>query len=419
MAGTVLSRRTRVLLPVAAVVVLLVAGAFYLLVPGSSSGYRLTLVLPAAAGIYSGVPVRINNVDVGSVTGVAVRDGQAEVGIRIDDGSAPLHQGTEPTVTARSLIGEVYLGLQPGPASAPPLPSGSTVRTTWSQVQVEDVLSALDAPTRAKLQSLLDQTSGTLAGREQDVNATLRTAGPAVAALGQVMAAVGQDGPAIHELVTKLDQTVSAVAARHADLSSAVSDLATLTQEIAGQQTQLRSALAQLPATLRTAGATLDKVAPAVSTARPLLTALRPAVARLPSVAANLGPLLTDLRPTLDDLTPTLSSADSLLRNTPGLLDSAHAVLPGLTQALTGLAPALSYLRPYTPDLVGWLSNWAGVFGGYGAQGHYGHLLLTVSATAVNNNPGLAPPFLQVDPTTAPGTAAGQPWTDANGEPVK
>jgi phospholipid/cholesterol/gamma-HCH transport system substrate-binding protein len=416
---SVLSRRKKVLLPLAVVAVLLIAGVVYLVLPSSSPQYQLKLVIPEAAGIYSGVPVRINNVDVGSVTSVGVQNGKAVVEVRIDDGSAPLHAGTEPVVTARSLIGEDYLQLQPGPATAPALPSGSTVQTNWSQVQIEDVLGALDAPTRAQLQSLLKQTSSTLSGHEQNLNSTLQTAGPAVAALGQVMAAVGEDGPAIHELVTKLDQTVAEIAARHQDLSTSVSDLATLTQQVASQQQQLSAGLGQLPATLQAANSTLGKVPAAVSAAQPLLTSLAPASAALPSVAGNLSPLLTDLRPALDELTPTLASADSLLRYTPGLLDSANATLPGISQALNGLAPALNFLRPYTPDLLGWLSNWAGVFGGYDSQGHYGHLLLTLSATAVNNNPGLAPPGLTIDPVTAPGTAAGQPWTDATGGPVQ
>ncbi|WP_020498647.1 MlaD family protein [Sciscionella marina] len=400
------------------VVALLIVAAVVIGV-STSSGYRLRLVLPQASGIFNGVPVRIANVNVGSVTDVYPQSGKAVVEVRIDADRAPLHQGTRPVITSRSLIGEDYLQLQPGPVSARPLANGSTVRTDWSQVHIEDLLETLDPPTRAHLRSLLEQTKTTLGGHEQDLNSTVRTAGPAVQALGQVLAAVGSDGPAIHQLVTRLNGMVGAVASRHRDVSSAVSNLATVTQDVAAHQQQLRSGLAQLPTTLRAADGTLDKVPHAVDTTRPLLASLRPAAARLPSVAANLSPLLQQLRPTVAELTPTIRSANVLLRKTPSLLDSAHAVVPGVTTALNGLAPALNFLRPYTPDLVGWLSNWAGVFGGYSSQGHYGHLLLTLSATAVNNNPGIKPPGLNFDRTTAPGTAAGQPWTDASGEPIR
>ncbi|HEV7977926.1 MlaD family protein [Amycolatopsis sp.] len=410
--------RKRILIA-GAIAVVAVAAALYVFVPSGGTGYRLKLVMPEAAGIVEGLPVRINNVGVGEVTGLTTQDGKAVVDVRIDDGTAPLHTGTKPVITYRALVGESYLQLAPGPKTNPALPSGSVVATDWSQVQVEDVLEALDPPTRDRLKSLLAQTSSTLSGREQDLQSTLNTAGPTVQALGQVLAAVGQDGPSIRELVTKLSQMTSAVAARRTDLSSAVSELSGITQDVAAQQKKLTEALGELPSTLQAAHSNLDKVGGAVDAAGPLLKDLKPVSEKLPSVAGNLSPLLADLRPAVAELVPTLKSADTLLHQTPGLLDSAHAVLPGTTQALNGLAPALDFLRPYTPDLVGWLSNWAGVFGGFNSQGHYGHLLLTVSATGFHNNPGVKPPFLNFDPNTAPGSAAGQPWTDANREPIR
>lgn len=411
-------RRVRVpVLVVAAAAV--VAVALYALVPWGGPAYRLRLVMPMAAGVENGLPVRINNVGVGRVTGVRAEDGKAVVDVRIDDGAAPLHAGTKPVITYRSLVGESYLQLSPGPKTGPPLPSGSVIRTDWSQVQVEDVLAALDPATRDRLRSLLAQTSTTLGGREQDVRATLNTAGPTVQALGQVLAAVGQDGPAIRELVRKLAAMTSAVAARRTQLSAAVANLTGITESVAAHQRELTEGLGELPPTLRSANANLGKVPRAVDAAQPLLRDLRPVAEQLPAVAGDLSPLLADLRPATVDLVPTLRSADSLLRYTPGLLDGAHATLPDVTKAVSGLAPALDYLRPYTPDLVGWLTNWDGVFAGYNSQGHYGHLLLTLSATSVHNNPGIKPPGLNFDPNTAPGSAAGQPWTDANREPIQ
>jgi phospholipid/cholesterol/gamma-HCH transport system substrate-binding protein len=411
--------RTRILLIGAVAVVLVVAAAVVVLLQSGNSGYRLKLVMPEAAGIVSGLPVRINNVSVGEVTGVSTQDGKAVVDVRIDDSAAPLHTGTKPVITYRALVGEAYLQLQPGPPAGPVLASGSLVPTDWSQVQVEDVLEALDPATRDKLKSLLAKTDSTLAGREPDLKSTLDTAGPTAQALGQVLAAVGQDGPSIRELVTKLDGMTTAVASRRKQLSSAVSDLAGITQSVAAQQKNLSAGLGELPSTLQAAHTNLDKVPTAVDAAKPLLDDLQPVVAQLPSVAGNLSPLLADLRPAVAELGPTLRSASTLLQYTPGLLDSAHGTLPGVTQALGGLAPALDFLRPYTPDLVGWLSNWAGVFAGFNSQGHYGHLLLSLSATSFNSNPGIKPPGLNFDPNTAPGSAAGQPWTDANREPIR
>ncbi|AIJ23302.1 MlaD family protein [Amycolatopsis methanolica] len=411
--------RGKRLAAVAAVAVLLVtAAAAWTLVSEEDGGYRVRLVMPSAAGLVPGAPVRANGVDIGQISEITAKDNQAVVTVSLDAAHAPLHTGTVAWVETRSVLGERNIELKPGPAGNPAVPDDGLVEAR-PQVSVEDLLEALDPQTRTHLTGLVRQLQDTLAGREQDVNATVRTAGPTVQALGEVLGAIGRDGPAIRELVTNLSDMTAVLTQRQDRLRGTVQNLSTLAGQAARQQEQLATALGQLPATLRDARTGLDKLPAAADALEPVLTDLRPVTAKLPSVAANLGPLLTDLRPTIADLRPTLDAASTLLGDTPALLDSVHNTAPGLNAAIQGLAPTLKYWRPYSPELAGFLANWGSVFSGYDSVGHYIRGLLVLSPTSVNGLPVSSVPGFtrRVDPL--PGEAGGQPWTDAHGEGMR
>lgn len=399
----------------ALVTVAVVAGGFAWLA-ARHDGYRVRIVMPNAANLLSGSQVEIKGTPVGRVTGLETRDGKAVVTVSVDGSHAPLRSGTTAQVEWRGLLGERVVELQPAPAANSPIPSGAMIEAGSEQVELDQVLAALDPATRTHLDSTVRQLDASLRAHSGDLRATLASAGPAVQELGEVLKAVGQDGPAIKNLIAALRKVTAPLAERQAKIRRTVADLTATTGSIAAEQERLRQALAELPSTLAAADQTMRAVPPAVDSTVPLLRDLRPATDRLTSVAKNLSPLLTDLRPAIADLRPALGSANTLLRSTPALLDTTHDVLPGATTAVTRLDPAVDFLRPYTPDLVGWLSNWGAAFGNYDSQGHYFHGLVVVGTNVLDDNPGIAV-GLKGGPksTPPPGMASGEGWVDANG----
>jgi phospholipid/cholesterol/gamma-HCH transport system substrate-binding protein len=406
----------KLLLAGCVLVALLATSAAVALDAVTGQGYEIKVVMTSAAGIVTGLPVQVDGFDIGEVTAVAAQDNQAVVTLSLSPEHVPLHTGTTVVVEWRSVLGEHFLQLHPGPASNPVLPSGSLIAAGSNQVLVEDLLESLDGPTRAHLTSVVAQLRQTFDGSESDVNDLVRTAGPTVQALGAVLDAVGQDGPAIRELVTNAHQLTEVLAQRRDKLGSTITDIGRAADTIAPQQQQLTTGLAELPSTLDAAKSALDRVPAASASTIPVLQDLRPAAARLPAVAANLSPVLQDLGPAMAQLRPTLAAASTLLQFTPGLLDSATATLPGVTQAVRSLGPAVQFLRPYTPEMMGMIDNWGNVYSQYNGSGHFGHLLISYGQTAVNNQPNLAPIGGQANPSPAPGLSGGQPWTDANGD---
>lgn len=408
-----MTQRTYWLAIAAAVVA--VAGGLSLV---TGDDYEVDLVMPSAAQVSKRTPVWVNGHTAGQVTDLAVKDGKAVVTVSIDDDFAPLHAGTTSRVEWVSAVGERVLTLYPGKPENATIPEGSFVEATSRQVEVDQVLQTLDAPTRKRLTALFAELNKTVDGHEGDLKATVRGASGAVNALGEVLRAVGEDGPAIRSLVRQLSELTGVASSRRGEIARTVADLNAISAAVAEEQAALSGALERLPAVLRTADGTLGKVPGAADSTVALLEDLRPATERLPGVSADLAPTLVDLRPTVAELRPLLSSADLLLQQTPGLLDSTHQTVPVLTDLLRDLSPAISFLRPYTPEGVGGLHNWGQAFAPYDGAGHTWAGLLAPGSNDLNES--LVPlPTARQNPAPPPGQPAGQPWTDATGSEIR
>lgn len=409
-----MSRPIRLIL--AASLAILIAGGYAL--TRGEDGYELKLVMPSAAQLLDGSPVWIDGSTAGKVTDLEVREGKAIVTAQVSADHVPLHEGTTTRVEWHSVLGERIVTIEPGPVANPEIPSGALYEAQPMRIEVDEVLAAMDEPTRERLNSLIAGLRDTTTGRERDLADTLRTAGPAVEALGEILEAVGRDGPAIRKLITQLHEMIDPLAERQEQVRSLVANTTELTGDVARQQKQLRAGLAELPSTLRTASSTLDKLPAASRATIPLLEDLRPTTETLSSTARNLSPVLADLRPTVARLRPVLGATEHLLKYTPSLIDTGHDVVPAATETVHELAPALRFLRPYTPELAGWVTNWGQTFSGYDSQGHVWAGGVGFGPGANNESPGALPP-LRVDEKPPPGHAVGQPWTDAYGSGMR
>lgn len=396
-----------------------VIGATAVTVAGNAD-YRVDVVLPSATNLNEGSPVLVNGLEAGTLERIRVQDGKARLTLALDDDHAPLHDGAKALVKWRALVGERYVELHDGPDRNAAVPGGGLLRgAATAPMEIDQVLAALDKPTRDRLTSLVGKLRSTVGGQEKDMRATLKSAGPAISALGDVLQGLGSDGEAIGQLVGQLDNLVGTVAARDAKVRTIIQRLSDLAAGTAAERTQLAQALKKAPGTLDQARATLGRVPGTVNKAAPLLDDLRPAAARLPRVAKQLRPLLADLRPLSANLRPTLVAADKLLGHTPGLLDTAHGVLPGLNTTLAGLREPLHFLRPYAPEVAGAFANWSSAEGNYSGSGHYVRFNFSYGAHGYGSNPGVVPPGYTRDRTPAPGSLVGQSWTDAYGSGVR
>jgi phospholipid/cholesterol/gamma-HCH transport system substrate-binding protein len=398
-------------------IALVIAGVWFL----AGNTYTVKVAMPSATNIVNGGTVQLNGFEVGSVSSIQAQQNQAILELKIDRDYAPLHEGAVVLVPYKALLGERVVDITDGPSTNAVIPNhGLIVGQMPKPTEFDQILNTLDKPTLDHLKSLVNGLDDTVKGHEGDVNATLQASGPALQALGGVLDAVGTDGPAIRALVTRLNELTGTVANHQNDVRTIVTQLTRLTSLAASRQQQLRDSLSALPPTLETAKTTLDKVPPVAHKVVPLLHDLDPATDRLKDVAGNLNPLLKDLRPALHDLRPTISDLNKLFDNTPGLLDVYNdGASQGLTEALDNLSDPLDFLRPYTPEAIGWLSNWNSAFANYDSNGHFARIFVQAGSTSLMGNPGIVPPGVRVTPYPAPGQNGGTPWTDAFGSGVR
>ena len=132
------------------------------------SHYELKAVFQNAANIRQDSPVRIAGVNVGKVESVksVCQNGQtdtcasnySEVTFTVDSNGQPVHSDAQLEIRPRIFLeGNFFLDLSPGSPSGHDLSSGDTIPVTQTStaVQLDQILTSLQAPDRANLQKLL------------------------------------------------------------------------------------------------------------------------------------------------------------------------------------------------------------------------------------------------------------------------
>ena len=293
--------------------------------------YRFYAVFSSSNNIAKNSPVRIAGVNVGRVTAIHhLPNGQAGtvVTMEVQDKGLPIHMDATVKVRPRIFLeGNFFVDLNPGSPSAPTLRKGGTlpIQQASAPVQLDQVLTSLQADTRHNLQILL-----------QEYGKAVKVGGPAYNRSTRYWASAYKNSTIVnqalqgtqpHDLssyIASAGITAQALDANPAALKSLVTDFNTTALAFARQQGALSSAIAELPRTLgaaRPALAALDASFPAVRT---LAAALRPAVrSSLPAIDAAIPWAVQarglvskpELRGLVADLRPTVPALEKLTRS--------------------------------------------------------------------------------------------------------
>lgn len=347
-------------------------------------GYVIHARFADAGGLVGGSPVEVAGNKVGSVGHIGLTPhGLADVELDINDG-APLHEGTRAAIRAVGQAGVAnrFVELSPGPADAPPLPSGAVLGTAQTSgiVNLDALLDAFGPRQRADVQELIDASAHAFAGSTaRDFNQMLGRFDPALAELGATMRELDSERGAIAHVIRDASTDATALASRSADLRAGVSASARWLAALAGERGRLADLLRRAPVLLVRARGTLADAGRA-------LTALRPTLRAVPDAAAPLHEFLALLSPALEASTPVVARLRAEL---PGLDRSLSGLAPLRTAASLGLRSAGHALRRarhivrvariYGSDLLlGVLNGLAGVSAAnHDRWGHYARLEFT------------------------------------------
>lgn len=353
--------RTRPLLTgaiVIAVTLLAIVGAATRSVPLlPKSGHTVEAEFRAANQVSNRTVVRVGGIDVGRVE--KVRAGSdprrsSRVTMRITDDSIDLRQDARAEIRWRTLFGGLmYIDLQPGSPSAPPLGDNPIpMSRTDSQVELDQVLQPYDGTTAQAQRDLLRGLRDGLADppgvrRTIDVlSPTLRTVdegltplrGREADDLRRLVGATARtvrgidDAAALQGLVGGANRTLGATASRRREIGEFIELSPPSLDETFATMRRLRATLDHLDplaAELRPGARALAPAARATTPAvvqlraalresRPLLRAARPTFTALRRMSARGIPLMRGLTPTLarldDELLPWLRERDDSTR---------------------------------------------------------------------------------------------------------
>jgi ABC-type transporter Mla subunit MlaD len=315
-------------------------------VPFTSYGYELKATFSNGVNIATNSPVRIAGVDVGRVISTE-RDGDATTVIFTVEGKGrPVHDDAFAAIRPRIFLeGNFFVDLSPGSPSAPELGSGDTIpvsrTSTW--VQIDEVLTALQAPVRADLGHLLESygtaltskpTAAEDATQEPEVrgktagealNGALHYGGDAGRYSAQVTnALLGTQPHDLSRLVAGTGRTFAALAKNEEDLKGLIVNFDVFTGALAAQSANLSTTVNRLAPTLKNFHSSLVSLNKALPPLRAWAIEMTPAVAELPAVIKAGKPWLAQARPLLSG--KEAGGTAKLLREaTPGLTGAAQA----------------------------------------------------------------------------------------------
>ncbi len=406
--------------------------------------FTIHAVFSSANGLQSGSLVRIAGVNVGKVTGVSIEPGcqsadqtpvacrAADVTMQIDSDGLPIHQDARFAIRPRIFLeGNFFVDVSPGTPSAPIAPDGHTfpIQQGVEPVQLDQVLTSLQANTRRNLQTLLQQYGKAVVTAGPSYNRSIRYWLPAY----QYSALVAHDalGIAPNDLsnyIAAQGTVAGALNANPADLRSLITDLNTTANAFARQSAALRDTIIQLPRTLSAAIPAFNALNAAFPPLRQLAVALLPGVKSTgPAIDASL-PFITQLRRLVapselqglvSDLSPTVPALAQLAHETIPLMKNqvrpasscvANVIFPW--SQLTVPDPHFNAANGFPPrkvyvEAVDYLPGLAGESRNFDANGPFIRILGPGGAHTYSLQPGLfgqsLAPLLAVQPQLPPG----------------
>jgi len=342
--------------------------------------------------------VQVGGRRIGSVRKITLTDdNQAEITISVQDGYAPLHEGTTALIRATSLSGIAnrYIALTPGPNSNRKLPEGATLGTdkTTSIVDLDQLFDTLDPKTRASLQQFIQGSAQWYDNRGTQANAATKYFNPTLSASRRLVNEVVSNQQTLNGFLRNAARTTNALAQRRGDLANLVTNANSTAAAIGAENVSLNQALQVLPDTLRKANTTFVNLRATLDDLDVLVAASKPATKDLARFLRELRPLVHDARPTIGDLRTLVrrDGADNdltdLLRKAPALEKAAKPSFAHSIEALQKATPVIKFLRPYTPDLVGWLRDFGEGSANYDANGHFARIQPIFNAYSFEDNP--------------------------------
>lgn len=349
------------------------------------SPYSAKAIVPTAFQLVPQGDVRRSGVKIGKVTNVDYKGSNGVVEFEITEpGQAPLYRDARLLVRTKTLVGENYLEVDPGTPRAGKLPSGATLplKNSDEAVQLDEILSTLDPPTRRRVSADLRASGLALGDRGRDINRLIGEARPVVSDTASLAELLDAQRGGVSRLIDNTGEVLLALSDRRESTRTLVTAAKTTAEAVAARDQALGQAIDELPSTLGQARTSTARLASFASTATPVIHDLRLATVDLTPVLRDLGPTAVDARRLFAEIPPFRRQADPLLAELSPFTRTARPTLRSLDALLRQANPALGYLSPYSREAGAFFANTGSANDSRDAVGNRARVFPIISETS-------------------------------------
>jgi phospholipid/cholesterol/gamma-HCH transport system substrate-binding protein len=343
-----------------------------------------------------GQTVRVSGVQIGTISGVTLKNGNAIVKMSVDHKYRNLiHTDATAVLRPKTGLQDMFVEVAPGGGGAPVVKPGYTIplRQTLPEVNVDEILSSLDADTRQYLELLVNGSGQGLKGRGGELAQVLEKFEPTHQDLARLNRAIAVRGVDLQHLINALRRLNDALVAKRSEISSMVVSSSQVFGALASVNQSISRSIVDLPPALAQTRATLAKVQTFAQLLGPTATKLLPAAEALPAANQAITALAKPSTPIIkNQIRPFVVAAQPLVRNLePAAINLANAT-PNLSKTFTVVNHFLNILgyNPPSPQhgYLWWLA-WLGhvgktVFAVQDGNGDFRQAIIQLSCTALS-----------------------------------
>jgi phospholipid/cholesterol/gamma-HCH transport system substrate-binding protein len=299
-----------------------------------------------------GQTLRVAGVKVGDVEDVSLEDGVAVVTFGVDRDFLPIYRDATILLRPQTGLKDMFFEMDPGSERSGEIDDGGTVQlaNTAPDVNLDEILGALDSDTQAYLRALLVSGGQAVDGRSKDLGRVLGSLGPLTKDLDRINSKVAERKENLRRLITNFNLLTREVGRSEQSLTDLVESSNTTIGAIAEQDPSVQRAIRLLPGTLEQSTVALNHIGEFADQLGPAFNDLRPFARNLEEVNASTRKLALQTTPVIKgEIRPFVRSARGPVKN----LDKAAGRLAKATPKLTVVAKKINRLgnmAAYNPN---------------------------------------------------------------------
>jgi phospholipid/cholesterol/gamma-HCH transport system substrate-binding protein len=264
-----------------------------------------------------GQTIRVSGVEIGEIGKAELEDGRAVVTMDIKrEYEGLIREDATALLRPKTGLKDMFVSIEPGKGK--PAEEGWTmpIESTLPDVNIDEIISMLDADTRSYLRLLVHGAGRGLQGRGRDLREVYRMFEPTHRDLARVSSEVATRRRELRRLQHNLRLLNGELAGKEDDLAELVQSASAVLRAYASEDDNISRAVARLPSALQQTTETLNKVDDYARLLGPTVEKLRPAVRALGRANRAMRPLAVEATPLIrDDIRPFVRESRPVIRD--------------------------------------------------------------------------------------------------------